>query len=464
MALAARTRAIARALLLSLGASSAWLSPVTATPRTAVAPEVASAARRFADIPTEVWTVRYRNSTGDHAGAATLADALLTGPGGATLVSHRADLWLHLAFARTRLGETDAAAAAFVGFVAEARGLAPSDPLRLEMTLLREALGLPALKGLAPAHTTFAPPTEDSYWRVGAPEDLGVRAEDLRALVADARATGADGLLVTRRGAIVLEWYSPLYREPMRTMSSAKSITGLLAGLLVDRGKLSLDDRVSATLPAWSEDPRGAVTVRHLLSMTSGLPRRPGRSAAAGEGWTAFAASLTPLREPGAAFEYTNEGVQLLSPILERAAGRPLWEFARDELFVPLGALKTEMRRDGQGATNTFADAATTLREFARFGELVRRRGAWPERGQLVSEAWIEAMTTPSATSASHGLLWWLGSEPRTQSMQGYLDTDVWVLPDVDVVAARVQSRAYLHALEAFDEGAFLTRLAAACE
>jgi len=424
-----------------------------ATPRLAESSGAAGGARRDGkrgDVPTRLWTLRHQNSIGEHAAAARAAEELLAE--GACAPEQVADLWLHLAYARTRLGRDDAAAAADA-FVVAARELPADSALPIEMQLLRRSLDLPPLAGLPAAPPPFAPPAEDSYWRLSAPRDAGFAdgtADELRAL---AERSGADGLLVARGGAIVFEHYSPLYREPMHTMSSCKSITGLLAGLLFDRGKLDLDAKVGAFVPEWRDGPRGEATVRHLLTMTSGLPRRPDGHARPGENWTDFASRQVPTAAPGTRWQYSNEGVQLLSPILEHAAGEPLWQFAQRELFAPIGATTTAMRCV-EGATNTFADARTTLREFARFGELVRRGGTWPGHGRVVSEQWLERMTAPCERSEGYGMLWWREDDDRGWSMRGYLDTSVWVFPALDAVVARVQQRAYLHARAGFDGGA----------
>lgn len=399
-----------------------------------------------ADLPTRIWSVRQSNQVGQHAAAAEAAERILAE--GVGSVEQRCDLWLHLAFARSRT-QKDTAEQAFARFATEAKRLPASHHLILEMQLLRQSLGMQALPGLAADAKPFAPPASDDYWQ---PIDDASRlpAEVLATLRTLCTESGTDGLLVTRRGKIAFEFYSPLYREPMRTMSSCKSITGLLAGMLIERGKLDLDDKVGTFVEGWQGGLRGDVTVRHLLTMTAGLPRRSAVPHVPEESWNDYAARQIVANAPGSRWEYTNEGVQLLSPILEQAAGMPLQQFADEELFAKIGAKATRMRRL-RGATNTYADAATTLREFARLGELVRRGGTWPEAGQVVPAAWLEAMTRPCPQAANYGYLWWIEPEGRGVSMRGYLDTNVWVFPSLEIVVARVQQRAYLHATRPFD-------------
>jgi CubicO group peptidase (beta-lactamase class C family) len=254
---------------------------------------------------------------------------------------------------------------------------------------------------------------------------------------------------------VISEWYSPRYRTPVATMSSVKSVTGLLAGLLVADGKLAVDDPISRFVPGWLDGLRGRVTVRHLLTMTSGLSkaRTPAESVGFAADKSGFVINLKPTSEPGSQWEYSNEGVQLLSPILEQAAGVPLQDYARDRLFRPLGMDETRLRVDGEGHAWTYADAETTLRDFARLGELMRNKGRW--RGQqVVSEAWVDASTQPCPKNANYGYLWWIVKDPKGFAALGYLDTSCYVFPSLELVVARIQARPYLFATEPYEPNA----------
>jgi CubicO group peptidase (beta-lactamase class C family) len=246
--------------------------------------------------------------------------------------------------------------------------------------------------------------------------------------------------------------YLPRYRTPAYTMSSVKSITGLLAGLLVADGKLAVDDPVSRFVPAWSEGRRGRVTVRHLLMMTSGLSRvqEPGQGVGFAADKNGYVLGLEPASEPGSRWEYSNEGVQLLSPILEKAAGVPLQDYARDRLFRPLGMDETRLRLDAKGHAWTYADAETTLLDFARLGELMRNNGHWRGR-PIVPAAWVDATTRPCPLNPGYGYLWWLIDEPKGFAARGYLDANCYALPDLELVVARIQARPYLFATEPYE-------------
>jgi CubicO group peptidase (beta-lactamase class C family) len=120
---------------------------------------------------------------------------------------------------------------------------------------------------------------EDGFWRVQDPKLTPLSSEILIAYKDLCEDTKADAYLILYDGAIVAEGYSSRYSEPMPTMSSAKSITALLVGMLIDDGKISsVSEPVCKFIPEWSDENRRTVTIRNLLTMTSGLKRMIGQS------------------------------------------------------------------------------------------------------------------------------------------------------------------------------------------
>ena len=254
------------------------------------------------------------------------------------------------------------------------------------------------------------------------------------------RRTGADACLVVYKGKIVQELYGPLYKSPMMAMSSTKSVTGLLIGALLDDGKIkSVDEPVCKYVKEWCAGRKGKVTLRHLLSMTSGLPLMRGESVGFVADKNPFVINLPLATEPGAAWAYSNEGVQLLSPVIDKAAGEPAQDYARRRLFEPLGMSETRLYLDEKQHAWTYAGMETTPRDLARLGLLMLNKGTW--RGKrLLSESWVEQSTRHSQKlNPDYGLLWWL--VPNGYAALGHLDTNLYVLPAQDLVVVRMQAR-----------------------
>ncbi len=304
---------------------------------------------------------------------------------------------------------------------------------------------------------TRASPVQE--WPTAGPDSMGLSAEALDAHRKRCRRSGAFGCLVAYEGHVVQEWYRFEPRNPfVDTRSAVKSWTGLLAGMLIADGAIdSVGVPVAKWIPEWTAGARASVTIRHLLTMTSGLSDRTGNpmtipppdsatAAAIPEGpgvvtkknTTGSVLDLQLDFPPGERFSYSNEGVQLLSPILERAAGMPLARYARERLFAPLGMESTTLLVDEYYNTVTFGGAETTLPEFARIGQLMLNEGRWNGR-QIVPASWVERSTTSISQTDNYGYLWWIDPERSNFAAAGSLDNNCMVFPGLDLVVARIQ-------------------------
>jgi CubicO group peptidase (beta-lactamase class C family) len=258
------------------------------------------------------------------------------------------------------------------------------------------------------------------------------------------------------------EWYSTRYALPIYAMSSTKSVTGLLAMMLVADGRIrTLDDAACRYVKEWCSGIRGQVTIRHLLSMTSGLLRLPPDSSVGFvEDKDAYVISLVPAAPPGTVWAYSNEGAQLMSVVLDAAANEPIQAYAARRLFAPIGMHHSSLHLDGEGHAWTYADMLTTARDFARIGVLVLHRGKWGDQ-QVVPAAMLDSLFTPQALNPRYGMLWWLDREVGGVATHGHLDTDVHVLPASDLVIVRMQSKPYPGVTEGTYERELLTLLRA---
>ncbi|MCG6116664.1 MAG: serine hydrolase [Aquimonas sp.] len=132
--------------------------------------------------------------------------------------------------------------------------------------------------------------------------------------------------------------------------SVSKTLNGLLLQLLIEEGRVQLDDPVQAHLPEGVRMPQfgeAPITLRHLLTHTSGLPSlapswritspaNPYRAIDI-EALHGGLASVQLTRAPGERFEYSNLGAMLLSELISRVSGQPFDALARERVFAPLG-------------------------------------------------------------------------------------------------------------------------------
>jgi CubicO group peptidase (beta-lactamase class C family) len=293
----------------------------------------------------------------------------------------------------------------------------------------------------------MAPPgstsNADGFWRTIDGSDSGLSVPALRRHIALCMDTGATSQLVVYNGKIVSEWYSPRHTEPVGAMSSTKVVASILIGQLVDKGLLSYDQTVTSVLPEWTGGLRDRVTIRSLLTHSAGFLSRT--TAANSIGYvadkSAFVITLSPDVAPGSKYSYSNEGAQLLEPVIRRISGEPTDQYAEKALFQPLGMEDTKLYAYG-GSAWLYSEMQTTTRDMARIGLLMAAGGAWKNR-QIVSPSYISEATRPSATYREMGLLWWLLDQPQTLPgfyASGYLNTDIYVFPSHHLVIVRTQS------------------------
>ncbi len=271
-------------------------------------------------------------------------------------------------------------------------------------------------------------------------------------------------LLVVHKGQIIHERYADGVDSMTRTRtwSTAKSIAATLIGMLVDDGRLELDAPLGIDwLPdveAHDADPRDAITLRHVLNMSSGLYPVDsfGMEYATGSGLAYWAGASSVdnarrrglIREPGTHWDYENYDTLLAVYAMKLALGdsRTYAEFPRKALFDRIGMRNTLASTDRFGDFIFSSQVYTTARDLARFGLLYLQNGVW--QGQrLISDDWIEFVRTPAPAAArrsnDYGGQFWLVPDDRDDvprsaySTAGNRGQYVVIVPSHDVVIVR---------------------------
>ena len=270
-------------------------------------------------------------------------------------------------------------------------------------------------------------------------------------------------LVVVHNGQIVHERYAPgvEMRTRTRTWSTAKSIAVTLIGMLVDEGKMALDAPLGFEwLPRTrvpGSDPRSAITLRHVLNMSSGLDTvdNGGREYATGSGMSYWAGASSVngalrqalIREPGTNWDYENYDTLLAVYRMKQVLGEQAYpEFPRRRLLDKIGMRNTLLSTDRFGDFILSSQIYTNARDLARFGQLYLQNGVWNGE-RLLSEEWIDFVRTPAPATVGrggqYGGQWWLVPENRNDvpkdaySTSGNRGQYTVVVPTHDLVIVR---------------------------
>lgn len=326
------------------------------------------------------------------------------------------------------------------------------------------APGTPSRPGLVRSTTCERP---DGAEQVPAadPAAVGLDPEHTAAAVAYASARGALSVRVYRHGCLVArsgldptnEW------SPMATWSMTKGVLSLVVGRAVTLGLLDLDDRIGEHLDGLDE-AHGAITVRHLLTQTSGLRFAWANDLNAAATLDSAAAVLTrPFEaEPGTRFIYAQTTLTALVAVVEAAVGEDLQAFAQRELFTPVGIVAGEWHwaRDMAGRSQGFAFLDMAPRALGRLGLLMLDEGMWGDT-RVIDADYVRQGARGTEANPAYGFLWWTNEGTRHRT-SGYVDADwlerrwvpaapvdtfgmsgmfnqnVYVIPSLDMVVVRM--------------------------
>ena len=316
---------------------------------------------------------------------------------------------------------------------------------------------------LASDRELYFPPV-DVPWETVDPAEAGWDAESLDAALAVARERSSTGVVILHRGRILAERHWTL-DSPSRghvngshgrnaaghavedVASVQKSVVAVLVGLAQERGLLTLDDPVTDHAGRWTEateEQERAVTMRHLMAMTTGL---------------------TPALEydvpPGAKWLYNTPAYHHLLRIVAAAAGLDRNAVTREWLTgrLGMGDSRWEPRPWANSAIAT--GFATTARDLARFGLLILAGGTWDGETVIEDPEYLAEMLRPSqARNPAYGLLWWTNGQASSMSWavppvttagtlipaapddlvaaQGARDRKLYVVPSLDLVVSRL--------------------------
>ncbi|MCO4784508.1 MAG: serine hydrolase [Marinomonas atlantica] len=286
--------------------------------------------------------------------------------------------------------------------------------------------------------------------------------------------TYTNALLVMKDSKIVYENYLNNMRPDTRHMgwSMTKSITSVLVGIAHEEGRIeSLDQPITDYIPELSDSGYAGVTIRQVLEMTSGVDyeerydfANPGVAAknhilALVKNVARFADASTSLErkyEPGTVSEYKTIDTAVLGWLLERVlGGTNVASYAAQKLWEPMGAQQNGFfimdGEPGVGREFTGAGFNATLRDWARFGQMVLNEGEFNGH-RIVSADYIKKSTNPVLPEddkmGGYGYQWWTMPNSNAFSAIGLQGQFVYIDPDTDTVIVKLS---YFPQEEMFD-------------
>ncbi len=278
-------------------------------------------------------------------------------------------------------------------------------------------------------------------------------------------------IVVVKNGAVIAERYAEGIGPdtPLKGWSMNKTITGLLIGILIDRGDLRLDG--PAPVEEWSgeEDPRRAISIRHLMQMRSGLDFDESYNSMTSDAIkmlflepsaSRYAAQSKLAHEPGTHWYYSSGTSNILASIVrDKAAAREtgITDFIWDELLTPAGVTTAYLELDQGGDFVGSSYGYMGAHDWARLGLFMLNKGTGPDGQSIVSPEWIQFMTEPNGVSNGvYGGQTWLNAGVDQGAdwtykgvlsdmfyMSGHDGQFVVVIPSRDLVVVRLGDSMY---------------------
>ena len=308
-------------------------------------------------------------------------------------------------------------------------------------------------------------------WRTSTPEEQGIDSAKLAEGLLAIRQHGLNihSLLVVRNGVVALDAYFYPYegKTVHEQASVTKSIMTTLIAIAADRGKLKLDDPLLSFFPERNVANRDAAkertTVRHLASMSAGLDCTSANDEQTldemerSQDFVQFTLDRKMISEPGTQFVYCSPGMHLLSAILQKATGMTALEFARQNLFKPLGIQDVIWPTDAQGFNHGWSSIRLHPHDTAKIGFLWLNHGQWDGK-QIVSRAWVEnsvKIQIKTGRDDDYGYGWWITGEEGEYAAIGRGGQRIQVWPAINTILVMTGGGVDIDDIEPFFEPAF---------
>jgi CubicO group peptidase (beta-lactamase class C family) len=301
-------------------------------------------------------------------------------------------------------------------------------------------------------------PSPTKTWPEATPESQGLDRGVLDVLdheFASGKHGYVDSMLVIRNGRVVYEksykqdydtlfvgkgapgiynyydpgWHPYYKRTSLHTLQSAsKSVTSALIGIAIGRGQIpGVDAKVMPYLSAFKipeDSRRDRMTLRDVLTMTTGIRwdeesteyTDSANNCAVMEDkqdWVQYVLEQPMAEDPGKIFVYNSGATMLLSALIRKTTGKEADDYAKENLFAPLG-IEYYWKRTPTGVADTEGGLYLAPRDLAKIGYLYLKDGVWDGK-RILPEGWVKASTRESTRAKEgfgdaygYGYQWWV--------------------------------------------------------
>lgn len=266
--------------------------------------------------------------------------------------------------------------------------------------------------------------------------------------------------LIVKNDSIIHEQYWDGFNENSITnsFSMAKTFVSILIGAAIDEGKIkSVDEPVGDFLPLYKEGVNSKLTIRHLLTMSSGInfdedyvnPFAYPAAAYYGNDLKKLTYKYKVTEEPGKVFKYLSGNTELLGFIIEKATGKKLAEYMSEKVWQPIGAKnKAYWSMDHEdGMEKAYCCFNSNARDFAKIGKLYLDLGKC-EGKQIISRDYVLNSIKPadlvdedSKKNDKYGYAWWLIPNYKGHNIfyaRGILGQYIICIPDQKMIVVRL--------------------------
>jgi len=290
-------------------------------------------------------------------------------------------------------------------------------------------------------------------WKSSTPEEQGMDSEllaEMLELIND-RSYSTDSLTIIRNGYVVADaTFYPFTSDTKHIIHSCtKSIVSALVGIAIDNGYIeSVHQPVLSFFPektaANSDAVKETLTLEHLLMMASGLDCRDSylynwrglNEMRASTDWVQYMLDLPMAADPGTQFEYCNGGSYLLAAIIQETTGLSALDYAKANLFGPLGITDVDWPASPEGVNYGWGEMFMKPHDMAKIGYLYLNDGGWEEK-QIIPSTWVQASTSPQINAGTlsddYGYQWWVDSGGYYMAL-GYDGQFIFVVPEKNMV------------------------------